>query len=31
VGREVSVVGTRSDETHLRASSIRRVATSCAS
>ena len=31
VGREVSVVGTRSDETHLRASSIKRVATSCAS
>jgi hypothetical protein len=29
VGREVSVVGTRSDETHLQASSIRRVATSC--
>jgi len=31
VGREVTVVGTRSDETHLRASSIRRVAGSCAS
>jgi hypothetical protein len=30
VGREVSVVGTRSDDTHLRASSIKRVATSCA-
>ena len=29
VGHEVSVVGTRSDETHLRASSIKRVATSC--
>jgi hypothetical protein len=29
VGREVSVVGTRADETHLRASSIKRVATSC--
>jgi hypothetical protein len=31
VGREVSVVGTRSDETHLRASSIKRVATACSS
>jgi hypothetical protein len=31
VGREVSVVGTRSDEGHLRANSIRRLATSCAS
>ena len=31
VGREVSVVGTKSDESHLRASSIRRLATSCAS
>jgi hypothetical protein len=29
VGREVSVVGTRADDTHLRASSIRRVATAC--
>jgi hypothetical protein len=29
VGREVSVVGTRDDDTHLRASSIKRVATSC--
>jgi hypothetical protein len=29
VGHEVSVVGTRSDETHLRASSVRRVAGSC--
>jgi hypothetical protein len=31
VGREVRVVGTRSDETHLRATSIKLVATSCAS
>jgi hypothetical protein len=30
VGREVSVVGTRSDERHLRASSVKRVASSCA-
>jgi hypothetical protein len=29
VGHEVSVVGTRSDDTHLRASSVRRVASSC--
>ena len=29
VGREVSVAGTRDDDTHLRASSITRVATSC--
>jgi hypothetical protein len=31
VGHEVSVVGTRSDETHLKARSISRVATSCVS
>ncbi len=29
VGREVSVVGIRSDDTHIRASSIKRVGTSC--
>ena len=29
VGREVSIVGTRDDGSHLRASSIKRVATSC--
>jgi len=29
VGREVSVVGTADDDTHLRATSIKRVATSC--